>query len=69
MTEVLFTFSYRCDVTALTEDLHDELLGGVLRQTPDEYRLTPRGALSCGGRRKVWAETRIKKKEKKQNKD
>jgi len=53
MAEVFLAFAYSCDITALSEDLHDELLGGVLRQTTNKHRLTPRRALSCGWRGKV----------------
>ena len=56
MAEVLLALAYGRDVATLPEDLHDELLGGVLWQTADKHRLTTWRAVSCGGRGKVCSE-------------
>lgn len=53
MAEVLLALSNGNDIATLSEDLHDELLGGVLWQTTDEHRLAPRRALSSGRRQKI----------------
>lgn len=63
MAEVLLALAYGRDVTTLSEDLHDELLGGVLWQTADKHRLTPWRAVSCGGRGKVCSKVAGQKRE------
>ena len=53
MAEVFLAFAYGGDIATLPEDLHDELLRGVLGQTADKHRLTTWGAISRGWRGKV----------------
>lgn len=53
MAEVFLAFAYGGDIATLPEDLHDELLCGVLGQTADKHSLTSWGAVPCGRRWKV----------------
>lgn len=53
MAEVLLALADGRDVAALSEQLHDELLRGVLRETAHKHCLAPRGAVSRGRRRQV----------------
>lgn len=53
MAEVLLALADGRNVAALSENFHDELLGGILRQTAHKHCLAPWGALSRGGRWQV----------------
>ena len=53
VAEVLLALSDGSDIPTLAEDVRDELLSSVFRQTTDEYRLTPWRAFPRGRRRKV----------------
>lgn len=53
MAEVLLALADGRDIAALSENLHDELLGGILRQTAHKHCLAPRGALTRGRRWQV----------------
>lgn len=54
MAEVLLALTDGGDLSALVEHLPDNLLGGVLRQTSHEHRLTAGRTLACRGRGQVW---------------
>ena len=53
VAEVLLAHADGIDRATLLEHLHDELLSGILRQTPHKHRLTARGSLPRGRRRQV----------------
>ncbi|TNN71266.1 hypothetical protein EYF80_018468 [Liparis tanakae] len=53
VAEVFLAFAYGDDFATLPEDLHDELLRGVLGQTADKHRLAPWRAFPGGWRRKM----------------
>lgn len=53
MAEVLLALADGRDIAALSENLHDELLGGILWQTAHKHCLAPWGALTRGRRWQV----------------
>lgn len=63
VAEVFLAFAYGGDIATLSEDLHDELLCGVLRQTADKHRLTPWRAISRGWRGKVCSKVAQQRRE------
>lgn len=64
MAEVFLAFAYGDDFATLPEDLHDELLCGVLGQTADKHRLTPWRAFPHSWRWKVCSKAVEQRREK-----